>query len=105
MNRFESVFIEVGARISLKWRSMETITFLIDASKYTYGQAEFERATRYRPGGRGDPTIMEIEREYSLPGSNPALEDEALYEYRNGLRAGLAFDWGRQSGFRSAKDK
>ncbi len=68
--------------------------------KYTNGAAELQQATGYTPGGRNDPTVQAIERKFALPGSDVNAEDEALYEYRNGLTEGLKFDWGRQRGFR-----
>ena len=67
---------------------------------YTYGRAELQRATGYTPGRADDPNVRAIEAHYSLPGSNQVGLSEALYEYRNGLRQGLRFDWGRQDGLR-----
>ena len=69
---------------------------------YTYGQAELQRATGYTPGSANDPNVTAIERSYSLSSSNQVGEDEALYEYRNGLREGLKFDWTNQNGRRDA---
>ena len=66
--------------------------------RYIYGQAALEQATGYTPGSANDPGVQAIERQYSLPGSNPAAEMETLYEYRMGLQEGLNFDWARQRG-------
>jgi RHS repeat-associated protein len=71
--------------------------------RYTYGQRELERATGYTPGSENDPTVRNIEAQYSLPGSDPAAEGEALYEYRLGLQEGLNFDWGRQRALRGRR--
>lgn len=66
--------------------------------KYTFGQAAAGCAVGYVPGSLNDPTVEAIQRESSLPGSDPKAEAEALYEYRLGLQEGLNFDWGRQRG-------
>jgi len=68
--------------------------------RYAYNAAEYQKATGYTPGTANDPNVRAIEAEYSLPGSFELGLGEALYEYRNGLREGLKFDWGRQGGLR-----
>jgi len=71
--------------------------------RYTYGQEELDRAMGYTPGSANDPSVLAIQAEYSLPGSSPIAEAEALYEYRRGLREGLEFDWGNQRGRRGVR--
>ena len=71
--------------------------------RYTYGQEASKRAVNYAPGSINDPSVMAIRREFSMPGSDPRAESEALYEYRLGLQEGLNFDWGRQGGRRSRR--
>jgi RHS repeat-associated protein len=71
--------------------------------RYTYSQAELQRATGYTPGSENDPSVSAIRSQYSLPGSNPSGEAEALYEYRRGLQEGLNFDWGMQRGRRGPR--
>ena len=71
--------------------------------RYTYGQAALQQATGYTPGSENDPSVKAIHDQYSLPGSSPAAEGEALYEYRLGLQEGLNYDWGRQRGRRGQR--
>ena len=71
---------------------------------YTYGQQELQRATGYVPGSSNDPHIKAINAQFMLPGSRPAGELEAEYEYRRGLRAGLKFDWATQNALRGPQE-
>jgi len=73
--------------------------------KYTFGQEGLRRATGYRPGTQNDPSVRAIEAQYSLPGSSPSEEGEALYEYRRGLQEGMNFDWSRERGRRGPQAK
>ena len=71
--------------------------------KYTYGQKELTRAVNYTPGLQNDPSVLAIQAQFSLPGSDHRAESEALYEYRLGLQEGLDFDWARQRGRRGRR--
>lgn len=48
--------------------------------RYTYGQAELERATGYTPGSEDDPSVKAIRAQLALPSSHPFAEAEALYD-------------------------
>ena len=56
---------------------------------------------------RPSEEVLAIQRQFSMPGSDPRAEGEALYEYRLGLQEGLNFDWGqsKRSAWMSAKRK
>jgi RHS repeat-associated protein len=63
---------------------------------YTYGPGYTSQAVNYTPGSENDPGVEAIRAEFSLPGSDPRGEAEALYLYRRGLDQGLSFDWSNQ---------
>ena len=63
----------------------------------TYGAKAFKQATDgVIFGSANDPSVQEIRAQYSLPGSNPKSEAEALNDYRLGLQRGINFNWNQQ---------